>query len=283
MNAPKISLLLPTRGRPKLAERFFRSVVEKTYHLGLLEIVCYIDEDDVESHALDNEKINITKIIGSRLSMGAYNTACLRRSSGDIVILVNDDMIIRTSRWDEQVRRLHSEIEDKVYLAYGNDLFKEKSLCAFPIISRRTCEILGDPFPADYKGAFIDYHLLDIFKRVQKAGHDRIRYLENLVFEHMHFRSGKGKLDATYAARRRFEDDDVFLRLRDARSIGATGLIRAIKAGAPNGGLISVAAAINSQSGLTRATLLDRELPWRWAVRLYFWFLARSVARRISR
>jgi len=44
-----------------------------------------------------------------------------------------------------------------------------------------------------------------------------------------------------------------------------------------------VAAATSARSGLIRATLLDRELPWRWAVRLYFWFLARSVARRISR
>lgn len=280
MNCTKISLLLPTRGRPALAARFFRSVVERTRQLNAVEIVLYVDEDDTDSHTLNDENISITKIIGSRVSMGAYNTACLRRSSGDIVILVNDDMIIRTDGWDEQIRTLHAEIEDGIYLAYGNDLYKGKSLCAFPIISRRTCEILGDPFPSEYKGAFIDYHLLDIFKRLQKAGYDRIRYLENVVFEHMHFRSGKGKFDATYAGRHRFADDGVFLRLRDARSRAATKLLNAVEGNTRCFPSPSAAVSTGRQSDPTYAVLLDQELPWRWALRLYFWFLARLLMRR---
>jgi hypothetical protein len=215
--------------------------------------------------------------------MGTYNTACLRRSSGDIVILVNDDMVIRTERWDERLRALHGQIKDRIYLAYGNDLYKGKSLCAFPILSRRTCDILGDPFPADYKGAFIDYHLLDIFKRLQKAGHDRIRYLEDLVFEHMHFRSGKGKLDATYTERQRFADDDNFIRMRDTRSLSANKLFEAIESSVSyHGPLSPTALATKPGSGLTQATLLDPELPWGWSLRLYFWFLARSFVRRVQ-
>ncbi len=242
-----------------------------------MQVVLRIDDDDVDSHALDDKALWVTRIIAPRASMGAYNSDCLAKAEGDIVILINDDMVIRTRGWDDMVRELDSRFPDKIYLGYGNDLFKGSNLCAFPILSRRCCDTLADPFPSAYQGAFIDYHLLDIFKRLQKAGHDRICYLEDLVFEHMHFRSGKGALDATYTARRRFGDDDAFLRLRGVRSLAAAALLRAIgtdSTGRP-------AAATEVRPGLLAATLFDRELPRRWACRLYLWFLARFAARRI--
>jgi hypothetical protein len=282
MTFPTISLLLPTRGRPALVARLFESIRTKGKRLDRVQIVLYIDDDDVDSHGLDDKALRITKIIGPRMSMGAYNSACLAKAEGDIAVLINDDMVIRTDCWDEMVRELDDRFPDKIYLGYGNDLFKGSSLCAFPILSRRCCDILVDPFPSAYQGAFIDYHLLDIFKRLQKAGHDRIVYLEDLVFEHMHYRSGKGKLDATYTARRRFGDDDAFLRLRDARSSAAAALIRSINPRAADQNKISMTAATaNPQAGLFRATLLDQELPWRWAVRLHIWFLARITVRWI--
>jgi hypothetical protein len=282
MTISTISLLLPTRGRPALVARLFESIRARTAHLDRVEVVLCIDDDDPGSHGLDDDALRITKIIGPRMSMGAYNSACLAKAQGDIVILVNDDMVIQTAAWDEMVRGLDARFPDKIYLGYGNDLFKGRDLCAFPILSRRCCDTLADPFPSAYQGAFIDYHLLDIFKRLQKSGHDRICYLENLVFEHMHFRSGKGQLDATYTERRRFGDDEVFLRLRDARSVAAGALARAITPGATARTPAATAAiASRSRTGLIRATLFDRELPWRWALRLFVWFLARIAARRL--
>lgn len=277
MVVPIISLLLPTRGRPALVARLFESIRARSRHLDRVQVVLRIDDDDVDSHALDDKALWVTRIIAPRASMGAYNSDCLAKAEGDIVILINDDMVIRTRGWDDMVRELDSRFPDKIYLGYGNDLFKGSNLCAFPILSRRCCDTLADPFPSAYQGAFIDYHLLDIFKRLQKAGHDRICYLEDLVFEHMHFRSGKGALDATYTARRRFGDDDAFLRLRGVRSLAAAALLRAIgtdSTGRP-------AAATEVRPGLLAATLFDRELPRRWACRLYLWFLARFAARRI--
>lgn len=281
MTISVISLLLPTRGRPALVTRLFESIRTKSKRLDCVQIVLYIDDDDVDSHGLDDKALRITKIIGPRMSMGAYNSACLAKAEGDIAILINDDMVIRTDNWDELVRKLDDRFPDKIYLGYGNDLFKGRNLCSFPILSRRCCDILADPFPVVYLGAFIDYHLLDIFKRLQKIGHDRICYLEDLVFEHMHYRSGKGNLDSTYLERRRFGDDNVFLRLRDTRSIAATALARAINPQAVVQHLGSAPAAVSFHTALTRATLFDQGLPWRWALQSYIWFLARTVARRI--
>jgi len=279
-----LSLLLPTRGRPALVERFLDSVWQQAADPARVEVVMYMDDDDTASHGISHPRLDLVKIIGPRLPMGALNSACLARSKGEIIILCNDDIVVRTSGWDDKIRALHGSMPDGIYLAYPNDLFKGRRLCAFPILARKTCELLGEPFPRAYQGAFIDYHLLDIFKRLEShLPRTRIIYMEDVVFEHMHFRSGKGKLDATYTARRRFGDDDVFLRLRDMRSAAAAGLLRAIDPARQYRDPVSVAAAASTQPGLIRATLLDRELPWRWAVRLYSWFLARSVACRISR
>lgn len=278
MEASRISLLLPTRGRPALVARLFESIRAKTAHLARVEVVLCIDDDDVDSHGISDPRIKITKIIGPRRSMGAYNTACLEKSEGDIAILINDDMVIRTDAWDNLVRQLDQRFDDKIYLGYGNDLYKGRNLCAFPILSRRCCKALTDPFPEAYQGAFIDYHLLDIFSRLQKAGHDRIVYLENLVFEHMHFRSGKAQNDATYQARNRFGDDGTFLLLRDTRSSAARFLLSRI-----NGAPIQKQSHPTSREppSLIHATLLDRELPIKWAARLFAWFVARHIASKM--
>jgi len=36
---------------------------------------------------------------------------------------------------------------------------------------------------------------------MQRAGHDRIRYLEDVIFEHLHYRTGKVAVDETYTLR----------------------------------------------------------------------------------
>ena len=129
MTLPVISLLLPTRGRPALVERFFQSVVEMTAHPERVEVVLYIDEDDCGSHHLDCPGIRVTKIIGPRMTMGAYNAACLEKATGSIIMLVNDDMVIRTKGWDERIVALDGSFPDGIYLVYGNDLLK-KAICA---------------------------------------------------------------------------------------------------------------------------------------------------------
>lgn len=162
-----ISLLLPTRGRVTLCKRFLQSVIDQTIDIENIEVIIRVDDDDVESHQIDFEGLNTKLLIGPKTTMGGYNTECFNQSTGEIVVLVNDDMVIQTQGWDEKLRELHRKIEDKIYLAYGNDLFKKGDLCTFPILSRQCCELLQQPYHTAYRGAFIDYHLMDIFKRLE--------------------------------------------------------------------------------------------------------------------
>jgi hypothetical protein len=61
-------------------------------------------------------------------------------------------------------------------------------------------------------------------------GHDRIRYLDDVVFEHMHYILGKGAADSTYNKKNQRADDLLFIALDDERLIGAKLLAQYIEA-----------------------------------------------------
>lgn len=286
MMPPLISLLFPTRGRPALVNRLFASIVETTSNLDQVEVVLYVDEDDTGSHDLDSADFRVVRIVGPAMTMGGYNSACLEKARGDVLILANDDMVLRTHGWDDRIRAMNAEFEDQIYLGYANDLFKKSRFCTFPIMSRRTCELLVTPYPAAYRRAFIDVHLFDIFKRLQHAGFDRIRYYDDLVFEHLHYRTGKAPYDETYGYARsgRFSDDPTFIALTAMRSTAAKRLLSVIR----NEPIVAVDDAVPQDivpTGITSAVrlfsrkfLLDGELPYRWRLFLWYWFIGRYLA-----
>ena len=281
-----ISLLLPTRGRPALVERLFRSIAETTAHPERVEVILYVDEDDPGSHHLDSENVRVVRIIGPVMSMGAYNSACLERARGDIIILANDDMVIRTPGWDNKIAEMDANFADGIYLAYGNDLFKKRGLCTFPMLSRRTCELLVEPYPAAYRGAFIDVHLFDIFKRLQHAGCSRVRYLDNVVFEHLHYRTGKAVLDETYKRRGRFEGDPTFIAMAGVRATAAKRLLSALRGDQlpafeqPRCREYVPPGIPSAVSYFSRQLLFDKALPFRWRGFLWYWFIGRYLAAR---
>ncbi|WP_137938173.1 glycosyltransferase family A protein [Chitinivorax sp. B] len=286
MNIPAISLLLPTRGRSELVIRLFKSIINTVNSLNNIEIILYVDDDDHNSHHLHSDVIHVIKIIGPSKSMGDYNRICFERSRGHIILLANDDMMMRTPGWDARLIELDNRFPDKVYLGYGDDLLKRKGLCTFPILSRRTCELLVEPYPSAYQGAFIDVHLFDIFKRLQHAGLDRTCYLNDVIFEHMHFRAGKAPADATYLRRGRFIDDPTFISLANTRSRAAQRLIDTIQGKSPVP-FQSQHVIIQTPRQLSAAIiyfakqfLFDHGLPFCWRWFLWCWFAGRLLAAR---
>ncbi|HVR58279.1 MAG TPA: glycosyltransferase family A protein [Pseudolabrys sp.] len=285
----RISLLLPTRGRSQLVERFLRSVVAQSTHPELIEVILCVDDDDIESHGIVFSELDLKLVVGPRQTMGAYNAECLRHASGEITIAVNDDIIVRTKGWDEKVRALDARYPDGVYLGYPNDLFQGRKLSTFPILSRTTCELLAEPYPRAYKGAFLDPHLMDIFRRLQKRGYERIAYAEDIVFEHIHYRNNPEALDATYSDRSRFGDDLTFIALVDARRLEADRLCAHITGGSSEAFPSPLQPAVKPVSLIgiiplcTRKFLLDFDLPLTWRTYLFVWMLGRYYFSKLRR
>ena len=287
---PKISLIMPTRERPKWVERFFQSVVDHTRNLENIELVLYIDDDDSISKDLGCDQFRVVKIIGPRLTMGAFNTICMKKSEGEIIVLQNDDMVIRTDGWDEKLINLHNQSEDGIYLAYPNDLYMKEKLSVAPILSRRTCELLGDPFPEPYPGGLIDYHIFDIFVRLKRLGFDRFCFINDLVIEHLHYRFGKSEYDKTYANRGYFDvGDEVFVELREVRQDAAQCLASAIKQ-KPLSPISSIPPIPDPPQGIgsafmeyAKAFLLDAGLPLKWRLGMFKLFFNRYLAKRYKK
>jgi hypothetical protein len=276
----RISLLLPTRGRRKLAERFLGSVAAQSAHPELIEVVACVDEDDIDSHGIASDDLALKVIVVPRQSMGGYNAICLAHATGEITIAVNDDIIVRTRGWDEKVRELDARYPDGVYLGYGNDLFKGAKLSTFPILSHEACRVLAEPYPRIYKGAFIDVHLMDIFRRLEKRGYSRIAYAEDIVFEHLHYRKIADAFDATYGERLRFGDDLTFIALIESRRLEADRLlakisssIRTVPSSIPP--IVRPTTPIGIVLLCIRKFIFDNDLPLGWRSYLCAWMIGR--------
>jgi hypothetical protein len=229
----QISLLLPTRERPALVHRLFDSLIRTTADLGTLQVVLYVDEDDRASQEICRPELSLVKIVGHpQQTMGKMNQTCYDASQGRYVMLVNDDVVFRSRHWDTRVLEAANRYPDGIMLIYGNDLDQGEAVPTFPIVPRTACQILGGISPLGYRNLHIESHLLDIFKRLARIGHNRICYLDDVIFEHMHYVMGKAAADSVYIKKNQRADDLLFIALDEERAFKAQLLAQRIEADA---------------------------------------------------
>ena len=213
-----ISILLPTRGRPSLVYRLFESLSQTTSNTENLEVILYLDEDDIPSHEISYALLKIIKLIRPvGKSMGKMIRECYKASHGRYIIIMNDDAVFRTKGWDLSVMDAFSRFPDDVAFVYGNDLDRGRRMPTFPILSRKVCEMMGEVCPDEYLNLHIESHLFDIFNQLKSLGHDRMVYLKNVIFEHMHYVLGKSEHDETYVKKSPSTDDRLFVALAEER------------------------------------------------------------------
>jgi len=227
----KISLLLPTRERLAKAQAFLQSVVDTADDLSQVEVIATLDDNDTPSHQLSSPHPALTlhKVIGPQTTMGALNTRCLKKASGEILMLVNDDILIRTKGWDTHFMQAAKKFPDGICMMHTRDGYKDASFPLFPILTKRACDLIQDPYPSEYCGDCIDSHLFDIFLRLKDLGEDRIVYIPEALFEHMHFSVGKAPVDALYQARSRTRGNQTFYALWKQREQTAQSLLATIR------------------------------------------------------
>src|SRR6185295_1128466 len=97
----QFSFLIPTRNNLPGLAKLFQSIVETTADLAALEIVLVVDKDDQQSQAVTHDRIRLRKVVVPKgHTMGELNNACFKNSSGRYIMLMNDDVILRTKNWD---------------------------------------------------------------------------------------------------------------------------------------------------------------------------------------
>lgn len=181
---PRLSLIVPTRGRPAKLARMLDSVAGTTYHPERLEVVLVVDADDPAS-VVQHPRLRIRHaIVPPGLTMGALNSAGYEASTGDYVMLLNDDVIARTPGWDAIALGCFGRFPDSFALVHVNDALMRDNLCVFPLVSRAFCELAGGICPSSYTRYRIDDHIEDVFNLLVVLGERRVVYLPDVVFEH---------------------------------------------------------------------------------------------------
>jgi hypothetical protein len=185
MPAPALSLIVPTRGRADSLSRFLVSIVSTAKDLARIEIVLVVDDDAMPVLADVDPRLCLAVAPGPPgRTMGALNADGYAASRGDFVMLLNDDVVVGTSGWDESVLAAARHFPDGVVLVHVNDTLMRQNLCTFPLVSRSLCEFMGGVCPREYLRFCIDDHIEDVFNLLAFLGERRTIYLPEVVFEH---------------------------------------------------------------------------------------------------
>ena len=119
-------------------------------------------------------------------TMGRLNLAGYRVAQGRYLMLLNDDVVVRTAGWDAQLaQRLFERYSDGIVLAHVNDLIFRDRLCTFPVLTREFCELAGGVCRPEYRRYWIDDHIHHVFDLIHLLGYTRRIFLPDVIFEHL--------------------------------------------------------------------------------------------------
>lgn len=186
-------VIVPSRSRPKaIAGLHDAWSAMTTDAAGLLVAV---DDDDPtlgEYERVCGER-GIELSVGPRLRMcPTLNHYALERAPHHFAIgFMGDDHRPRSRAWDQ---RYLDELRDLgTGFVYGDDLLRGESLPTQVAVTSDVITTLGYMVPPGIRHMFADNFWFDLGHAI-----DRIRYLPDVVVEHLHPAIGKGEWDAGY-------------------------------------------------------------------------------------
>jgi hypothetical protein len=192
-----ISILCPTRGRPNNVLRKIESVFGTATNPNLVEILFYVDSDDLTFPSSKIKNKNVKVIKGPRMWLSILQNVLYTHASGEILMYTGDDVIFESQSWDQIVRDEFNSSKDKLLLVYGSDGgFYGEKIALHGFLHRNWIELVGC-WVQPGRGVPYDFWLTDTARKL-----GRLRYKEDLKFTHLHFRQGNkaAKFDPTYEA-----------------------------------------------------------------------------------
>lgn len=199
MGKPNLTIFVPTRGRPDSMNEF-ASHFEATRRDNS-KVVFIVDEDDpVREQYIGRNKTKSEIVIAppsARGMTGALNYAFrLYQSQGKLgyaIGFMGDDHRPRTEGWD--TRYLTELLELKTGFVYGDDLLQGELLPTQVAFTTDIGVALGYMSPPSLQHLCVDTYWLALGQHI-----DRIKYLDDVVVEHLHPLAGKARFDKGYRA-----------------------------------------------------------------------------------
>lgn len=174
-NPIDISILLPTRGRPKPLEQCLRTLLDQAKRPDRIEVMLAFDNDDTDNIKyfvdviqpyLDDIGVEYNAIQFERLGytrLNEYLNELARHSQGSWLFFWNDDAVMKTPHWDQVI----CDHGQEFYLLRA-ETNHEHPYAIFPILPKKWVEITGHLSPHQINDAWTSQvaWMLDIVKTI---------------------------------------------------------------------------------------------------------------------
>lgn len=237
----RISVLCPTRDRPRGLARLARSMAKTAGDPSRVELLCYVDSDDrrVEQYraVVKVAPLQLRLIVGAPIGVPASWNVLAEAACGDVLLMANDDQLYVDYGWDLAIDRVAAQLApkhaDRVYCLYFDGGQYADGGCDFPIVSRAWYQALGYFSTEIFQQWQAERWIFDIAKRI-----DRLFPVPGVFVDHLHYQDYKAPFDATYRRHRMtreksFADQALFIRAGADREREAQRLREHIKGGKP--------------------------------------------------
>jgi hypothetical protein len=216
--AADLLMIVPSRGRPQNVAALLEAWRETA--TGAADLLVAVDEDDpaVDQYQLVRaggswpaELGRFHLVVGERLRLGGTLNKIAQTQARNyrIVGFMGDDHRPRTQGWDLDMLDALDELGTG--MVYADDLFQRQNLPTAIAMTSDIVRALGYMVP----GGLVHLYIDDAWKALGE-GIGRLRYLPDVVIEHLHPSAGKATMDDSYretnsqeqfdADRHRFED-----------------------------------------------------------------------------
>lgn len=186
-------VIIPSRGRPESVAEVAASFYDNTD--GSADLLFAIDDDDRNYPIVPGVKYRV----GPRLRMcGTLNAAAVENAKHYKYLgFMGDDHRTRTQGWDSFV--VHALQDHNV--AYGNDLLQGERLPTAVFLRSEIVQKLGYMAPPALVHLYLDNFWLELGRATS------IKYLPDVIIEHLHPMAGKAEWTEQY---REVNDQSVY-------------------------------------------------------------------------
>lgn len=195
-----VVVVIPSRGRPARAYEALAAIRE-TAQMVSTRAVLVVDADDpawrtysLIGFPLYGPEVSMVTLVGEETGnlVRATNTVSMRIAREDPTAIIGnlgDDHVMRTPGWDKRI----AEALATPGIAYGDDGIQHEELPTAPFISASIVLALGYYALPDVDHMYCDNAWRDV--GVQTG---TLRYLPDVVIEHVHPAVGKAEWDPGY-------------------------------------------------------------------------------------
>lgn len=186
-------VIVPSRGRPQNIAALHDAWTTTTTGSAALLVAADDDDPTLDGYRQVCEDRGIELVVGPRLRMcGTLNAVAAERAPHHFALgFLGDDHRPRTIGFDK--RYVETLRELGTGFVYGNDLLAGERLPTQFALTSDIVQALGAMIPAPVRHLFADNQIWDLGHAI-----DRIRYLPDVVVEHLHPLVGKASTDAGY-------------------------------------------------------------------------------------